>query len=288
MKRPFRDGKIHPPFFIVLFLLVSCGLFMGLKIHIDHIPRKSIPGASVIFIPSGKYLKYATFGYSSLAADLIYLWAIQYYSDYSITERYLYLDHIFSIINELDPRYLDPYEVGAQIAAFEAGDVNLALKILDRGMEKNPDEWIFPFEAGHYARNVKKDFNLARNYFYKASQIKGSPPLMRRLYASAALGAEDYQTAWNTWLEIYQTTRDEKIKKLASNHLYQVKSAKDITLLQEAIEAYKKRYGHHPSDLEQLVKTGLIRAVPRDLDDENYIYDPETGNVESVKIWWKR
>lgn len=261
---------------------------MGLKIRLDSLPRKNIPGASVIYIPSGKYLKYAAFGYSSLAADLIYLWAIQYYSDYTITERYLYLDHIFSIINELDPRYLDPYEVGAQIAAHEAGDVDLALKILDRGLKKNPHEWIFPFEAGHYARDVKKDYGLAKEYFRKAAGIKDSPSLLRRLYASAALGAGDYETAWNTWLEIYQTTRDQRIKKIASNHLYQVKSARDTARLHEALNEYKKRYGHYPPELNQLVRAGLIPSVPKDLDDESYLYDPLTGKVESAKIWWKR
>ena len=118
--------------FLIIILILSCGLFMGVKVIMDKIPRSKVPGASIIYIPSGKYLKHATFGYSSLMADLIYIWAIQYYGNYAISERYDHLDQIFSIIAELDPRYLDPYEVGAIIAVYEARDPYLAFKVLDR------------------------------------------------------------------------------------------------------------------------------------------------------------
>ena len=150
---------------IAVILVVSLVAFMALKIKVDTISREKIPGSSIIYLPSGKYLKYATFGYSSLIADLIYLWAIQYYSNYSIQDRFHYLDHIFSVIAELDPRYLDPYEIGAMIAVYEAKDLNLAFKILDRGLEKNPDQWIFPFQAGHYAQMTIKDYKIAKKYF---------------------------------------------------------------------------------------------------------------------------
>ena len=108
---------------IVLVLFLSCACIVSLKREVDRIPRKKIPGASIIYIPSGKYLKYATFGYSSLVADLVYLWAIQYYTTYTIVDRFQNLEHIFSIIAELDPRYTDPYEIGALIAVNEAKDL---------------------------------------------------------------------------------------------------------------------------------------------------------------------
>ena len=134
---------------LALLLIISCGMFMGLKIITDKIPRKTVPGASIIYIPSGKHLKLASFGYNTLMADLIYLWAIQYFSDQTIWDRFENLEHVFSIISELDPIYYDPYDVGSLIAYYDAKDLDLALRILDLGMEKNPDQWIFPLQAGH-------------------------------------------------------------------------------------------------------------------------------------------
>ncbi len=273
---------------LVIILLLSCALFMGLETLTNRIQRASIPGASIIYIPSGKFLKYATFGYSSLAADLVYLWAIQYYSNYSIAERYDHLDHIFAIIAELDPRYLDPYEMGAIIAVYEARDVHLAFKVLDRGLEKNPDQWIFPYQAGHYAQMVMKDYELAREYYKRTMEIPNAPPIAKRLYANAAFKGMDYETAWQSWLEVFQTAYEERIKKIASNHLYQVKSAMDVERIEEAVGEYRQKYGQNPPSLEHLIKAGILDSLPQDLDGNDYLYDPEKGEVESQTKWWKR
>lgn len=285
---PLRFEKRDLSFlFLACFLFLNCLLFMGLKVRCDQISRGRVPGSAIIYIPSGKYLKYATFGYSSVLADLIYLWAIQYYSDYSIADRFNHLEHIFSIIAELDPRYVDPYELGALIAVHEAGDLELALKILDLGLQKNPDQWIFPFEAGHLAQ-MKKNYELARLYYKKAMDIPGAPDLVKRLYAFSAFKTMDLETSWRMWLEIFQTATDERVKKIANNHLYQVKAAIDKQIIERAIAQFREKFGRYPYDLNQLVRVGLLREIPKDLDGLEYVYDSRTGEVRAAQIWWKR
>ncbi len=286
--RPIAPKRISGGFGLALFLLATCAGFMGLKLETDTILREKVPGSSIIYVPSGKFLKYATFGYSALAADLVYLWAIQYYSSYEIPDRFERLDHIFSIIAELDPRYTDPYELGSLIAGMEARDVALALKILDRGAAKNPDMWLFPFEAGHIARMQLKDDKLAREYFGRAAAVPGAPDLIRRLYASSTFKAADYRTAWETWLEIYDTATDPQIKKTASNHLYQVKAAMDIAGLMAAVGSFKEKYGRLPPALHRLVSGGVLASLPKDMDGKDYVYDTATGVVSAPSIWWKR
>ncbi len=284
----FKSEKDFSAIFLVILLILSCGIFMSLKVKTDNISRKKIPGSSIIYIPSGQYLKFATFGNSSLLADLIYVWAIQYYSDYTIPDMYEYLDHIFSIINELDPGYLDPYDIGAVIAAYEAEDLDLALKILDRGLEKNPEQWLFPYMAAHYAQMIKKDHKLAQEYYKKAMNIEEVPPIVERLYANAIFKSMDYKRALQTWLEIYKTAKDERIKKIASNHLYNITATIDIQKINEAIEKFKESYGRNPMELSQLVRAGFLDSLPKDLDGKEYIYDSRTGEVKTPTIPWKR
>lgn len=284
----FKSEKGFSTIFLVVLLILSCGIFMSLKVKTDNISRKKIPGSSIIYIPSGQYLKFATFGNSSLLADLIYVWAIQYYSDYTIPDMYEYLDHIFSIINELDPSYLDPYDIGAVIAAYEAEDLDLALKILDRGLEKNPEQWLFPYMAAHYAQMIKKDHKLAQEYYKKAMNIEEVPPIVERLYANAIFKSMDYKRALQTWLEIYKTAKDERIKKIASNHLYNITATIDIQKINEAIEKFKESYGRNPMELSQLVRAGFLDSLPKDLDGKEYIYDSQTGEVKTPTIPWKR
>lgn len=272
---------------LIFSLIVFLILFSWLKVQTDQIARKKVPGSSIIYLPSGKYLKHVTFGYSSLAADLIYLWAIQYYGSYDIPDRFKYLEHIFSIIAELDPKYTDPYEVGALIAVYDAHDPELAYKILEMGLEKNPEMWIFPFQAGHIAQ-MQKDFERAREFYRRAMEIPGAPPIVKRLYANAAYKTMDYQEAWAMWKEVYETASEDWVKEIAYNHLYRVKSTVDTEALSEAVKKFKERYGRLPENLEALVRAGLIREVPKDLDGKDYVYDPKTGEVKPARVWWKR
>ena len=269
-------------------IILSCTVFMALKLKMDGIPRTKVPGSSIIYMPSGKYLKFASFGNSAMMADLIYIWAIQYYGNYNIRNRFEYLEHIFSIISELDPLYLDPYEVGALIAVYEAKDFELAFKFLDLGLKNNPDQWIFPFQAGHYAQMFLKDFKVAKEYYEKTAIIEGAPSQTKRLAANAAFKMMDYETAWQSWMEIYQTATDDRVIKIAANHLYNVKASRDIQLIKDAINLFSEKFGKRPLNLDQLVREGYLISMPKDMDEKDYFYNSQTGEVRTETIWWKR
>ncbi len=273
---------------LVTLLFASAAAFMALKRTTDGIQRRKLPGSSIIYVPSGKFLRFATFGYSALAADLVYLWAIQYYSTPTIDDRFEHLAHIFSITSELDPRYIDPYEIGAIIAVQEAGDTDAAFKILDAGAEKNPDNWIFPFNAGHIAMMTLKDFALAETYFDRCMRIPGAPDFVPRLRANAIFRKGDLETSWETWLEIYNTAPDDRTRKIASNHLYNVKATIDTRRIREALRGYEERFGRLPQTLAGLVREGFLRDIPKDLDGRDYTYDPGTGEVKTAVIPWRR
>jgi len=273
---------------LVAFLFMTAAALAALKVRTDRVIRRKLPGSSIIYVPSGKFLKYATFGFRALAADAVYLWAIQYYSTPTIDDRFDHLDHIFAIINELDPRFQDPYEVGALIAVQEAHDVRAAFVILDRGAANNPDQWVYPFDAGHLAMMTLKDFPLAEKYFEQCMKIPGAPEFVARLRANAIFKKGDLKTSWETWLDIYNKAPDERTKKIASNHLYNVKATIDKAALEDGVAKYRQRFGRPPADLAALVGAGLIRELPKDLDGKDYVYDPATGKVKTVVSPWKR
>src|SRR5881397_516312 len=75
------------------------------------------------------------------------------------THPFLYLEQIYGqVITELDPHYLDPYLIGALIMNAEARKPEMALALLDRGIARNPDQWILAFEAGFLCYNDLKDY----------------------------------------------------------------------------------------------------------------------------------
>jgi len=269
-------------------IVLSLAAIAGLKLHLDGLPRVKTPGAGIVYVPTGPYVKAASFGYASFLADVIYVWAIQYYSNPKITNRFDHFIRIFGIIADLNPHWFDPYEVAALIAQDDAGDPELAIKVLEDGAARNPDQWFFPFSAGHYVRDKLKDPDRAKAYFKKTSEIPGAPELAKRLYADAAYKTMDYETSWATWKEVYDTATDPQIKKIASNHLYQVKSAVDIAVLKSALTRFREIRGRAAENLEELVTARLLKSVPLDFDEKEYVYDSKTGEVRTAVLFWKR
>ena len=58
-------------------------------------------------------------------------------------------------------------------------------------------------------------------------KIPGAPEFVERLRANAIFKKGDLKTSWETWLDIYKRAPDERTKKIASNHLYNVKATID-------------------------------------------------------------
>jgi len=268
-------------------LLILAGI-AGLKVRLDALPRAKIPGAGIVYLPAGPAVKAATFGYASLAADLAYVWAIQYYGNTAVTDRFRHFDRIFGVIADLDPKWIDPYLTAALIAHHDVRDPELALKMYDEGAARNPGEWIFPFEAGHYCQIYLKDYERAKAYYGKAMVLPGVPDIARRLFANAAYKTMDYETSWAVWKEVYETAADGEIRKIASNHLYNLKASVDIAALKAALDRFRESRGRAARNLGELVAARLIPAVPKDFDGKDYVFDPKTGELKTAVIPWKR
>ncbi len=76
-------------------------------------PRSKTPGAGIVYLPSGPAVKAATFGYPSLMADIAYVWAIQYYANPKIGDRFDHFEPRSSRSSPTSiPSWVDPYADG--------------------------------------------------------------------------------------------------------------------------------------------------------------------------------
>lgn len=270
-----------PAFLVAGSLLV--GVFMDAQIRLEASQAGRGAGYRLLYLPNGKYLRAVSLGYQQVMADVIYLWSIQFYSEDRGAEQGEYLEHIYgSVLAELDPYYLDPYLTGAMIMALEANDVEMALRLLDRGMKNNPDSWILAADAGFYAYLQLHDFQRAEAYFRRAVEIPGSPPVLERLRAGMAEKRGARREAYLAWLEIYETAEDDFTRTISFRHVHDLKIELDIERLQAEVADYRRRNGRYPESLEVLVETGRLPAIPTDPQQLPYLYDAETGRVSCV------
>lgn len=237
----------------------------------------------LLYLPNGKHLRLMSLGQAPLLADAIYIWAIQYYSDYERGDRYRYVEHVFGdVIAELDPHYIDPYWLGALIMTVEAKDLEAGLRLLDKGIANNPDQWILPYLAAWESYHGG-DYRRAGTYFAAAAETPGAPPAVRRMRAGVVSRSGDLRLALRLWEEVRNDPQSDAASvAIAKRQVRSLRARIALQELQSAVERFRAENARYPASLEELRDRGYIRALPRDPQDREYAYDPRTGRVSAV------
>ncbi len=267
-------------------LLLAAGMQQRFDSTVDYFGERS----AFVSLPSGKTLRVLSFGYRNLAADLLFIWSIQFYSAYNIRNRFDFIERVYDTITDITPEYKEPYIIGSLIMAHEANDLPMALRLLEKGSRLNPDEWIFDHDAGFYCYKYLKDYAKAEEYYNRAAAKPGAPVFIKRMKAHLVYLRDDPEMATRMWLDILHHAEDTLTRDSAFNHLYQIKAEADLPLLQQKIAEYRRQYRRPPAVLADLARAGLLREIPRDFAGDEYIYDGASGTVTAQRIfrWQKR
>jgi tetratricopeptide (TPR) repeat protein len=266
---------------LVLILCVATVGFAGFALERMAAGRQA--GSELIYLPNGKHLRLMSLGQAPLLADLIYVWAIQYYSNYTRADRYRYVEHVFGeVIAELDPHYIDAYWLGGLILIVEARDLEAGLRLLDQGFAANPDKWILPYLAAWESYRVG-EFERAAAYFARAAEVPGAPPAVGRMRAGMASRGGELELAMKLWREIRDDPEsDAASRAIAERQVPALETRIVLRDLRAAVERFRIENDRLPRSLEELHRRAYIGFVPRQRDGAEYEYDPQTGQVGSA------
>jgi len=234
----------------------------------------------LLYLPNGKYLKLVSLGQAPLLADLIYIWAIQFYSDYEREDRFRYVRHVFGeVIVELDPHYIDAYWMGALILIVEARDLDSGLALLDQGIAANPGNWILPYLAA-WESALAGQPGRAAQYFERAAHVEGAPSSVRRMRAAMVSRAGDLEGSLALWQGILDDPQaDPTSVAIARRKIVEVGVQIHLRDLRGALGRFRDDNGRFPRTLAELERRDYIAEVPRHPSSEDYAYDPATGEV---------
>jgi len=271
-------------FWVVILLLVCAVTALASARGLGRMVDDGDGTGELLYLPNGKFLRVASLGQAPLLADLIYIWAIQFYSNYEREDRFRYVNHVFSeVIAELDPHYVDAYWLGALILIVEDDDLDGGLALLDQGFAANPEKWILPYLAAWECWLAGEPERSAK-YFELAAKVPEAPSNVRRMRAAMISRAGDLETSLALWQEIL----DEPGGDPASVNVARRK-IRDLTIsihlrdLQSAIGRFRGDNARYPGSLAELHRGGYIRFVPRHPDGADYEYDPRTGKVSGPR-----
>ena len=237
------------------------------------------------YLPSGDYLRMASLGYRELAADLLWLQAIQVMGERKLSEEeghWLY--DAVDRITTLDPKFVRAYEAGSHALCILVVMPEKSNRLLEKGMQHNPQEWKLPFLLGINYYFELGDDEKAAEAMAKAARLPGAPEGIARLAAKLFVSARSPQQAVELLAKVYEETSDENVRKILETRLKESIVERDLQILEEAIRRYQASHSRRPERLEHLVEPGLLRELPKEPFGGRYLYEPATGVVRSSEV----
>jgi hypothetical protein len=261
---------------VAIPLLFAAAAF--LQVRIDAQTRSEVSQQEQLLVTSGALLKKLSLGYEPLLADIYWTRAVQYYGT-RVGEsggNFALLEPLLTISTTLDPRLVVAYRFGAIFLSepkpIGAGRTDLAIRLVKRGVAANPGEWRLDYDLGLLYYWRLKDYHDASAAFLAGSNIPGAPFMTLKLMAaSVAEKGGSIETSRMIFTELYQSTKDPAVRKMALTELRALRAQEDETHLDQLIQEYEKRFGRKPASVQDLIAARLLRGTP--VDPAGYPYE---------------
>lgn len=262
---------------VVPVLLVGV---MALQRGIDSSRSALEKQGDELLIQSGPLLKKLSLGYGALLGDIYWTRAVQYYgAKLPTSDRDFHLlAPLLDVATTLDPNLIPAYHFGAFFLSEKqggAGRPDLAVDLVKKGIAANPDSWTLSSDLGFLYYMRLKDYDKAAAAYLETSKIPGAPQFFKILAARIASKGGAFDTSRMIWSEVYETTKDENVKKHALEELKGLKAQSDEIQLDQLAQDYHTRFGHYPQSTHDLVEAAMIKGVPLDPDGFPYAFGPD-------------
>lgn len=252
---------------------------------VDRIRGKEATLEEVLYLPSGKVLKRASLGYSSLLADIYWTRAVQYFGNKHVhhSMRYDLLYPLLDITTDLDPHLIVAYQFGSIFLSQQppegAGQPDKAVALVEKGIRENPTYWRLYFTLGFIHYLDRHDYKAAEKAFSTGADIPGALPWMRVMAAKMAENADDISTAMTLWQGVYETTLDKTVRDTALKHIASLRVDSDLAQLEKLVQEFRQRTGAYPMSWAEIARAGMLRGIPADPTGRPYKLGPD-GKVE--------
>ena len=224
----------------------------------------------VLYIPSPAVIKRMSLGYTGLMADIYWTRAVQYFGSKHVvrSRRYELLAPLLEITTQLDPHLTVAYQFGSifltQPPPEGAGDTDSAIRLVQYGIQHNPDDWHLYYDLGFIYYLDKKNYLAAAQAFEQGSKVPQAHPFLKILAARMAERGGELETARLLWTTTYESTRDEHIKANAISHLRALQVDEVVPKLEEVVRQYTLRTGQAPQDWAELIRDRYLPGIPLD------------------------
>jgi hypothetical protein len=216
---------------IVPLIFSACllGMVFLVQKEIDLAKGRLHPINDFEYLPSGKILKVAALEFDMVAADLLWLQALQFIGERgqtAVNDNGLY--HAIDRVTDLDPAFSYAYQVGGISLSVLSDQIDWSNAILNKGIQNNIKDWNIPLLLAFNYFYHLRDYARAAHYVEQASRLEGSPPFLPFLAARFYSQGGDPQTAIFFLKGLFITTDNEKVREKLAQRILELE--KEVTL----------------------------------------------------------
>ena len=213
------------------FLALICSLIWWTHGRIDSLRVADVKSQELNFLPSGEVLKVVSLGYQELAADLIWIKAVQYLGEkegWPLDDLTFY--NLLDRVTTLDPFYQIAYYAGGVCLSSLGKQYEFSNRILLKGIRQMGDRlkdnkfgWWLPFLVGFNYFFFLGDFHLGAQYMMMASELPGSPKYLPGLAATLEGKAGKPEAGIKFLEQLARQTQDEFTRRYLEETIKQKK-----------------------------------------------------------------
>jgi len=279
-------GRLAAAVVVVVLLAIA----ITAELRLGGVPRTDPLGRQLLYLPSPEMVRVLSVGNPGLAADIFYLWSIQYYSLFAPHERFLYLEPVYDLITDLDPLFFDAYRIGALIMQIQTGGDQRQLqdtvqRRFDKGLASLPASWELAEAAAWDMYMRFRDRRQALRYAEIAAARPGAPARIKRMVGvwrdSEKVWTADDSIAY--WRQAVAEAVDEYDRRMSLSKLYDAVAARDREALDPVLAYLREDLGRCPGSWSEAVQRGALIAVPLDYVGNPYGIDPERCELVPLK-----
>jgi tetratricopeptide (TPR) repeat protein len=266
-----------------LVLLLVAVAFAAGKVAVGRrlSARAELAPYELRYVPTARAARWASLGHPALVANVYWLRAVQYIGDPQAKERgWDQLFPVLDLVTDLDPRHGYAYQVGGNILAVN-GRLEESNRLLEKGVRNVPDRYILSFHRAVNAFMYEGDYALAGAWFERAARTPGAPLHMREAVMAMYVKGNQADAAIRFLTYMIRTSEDPESRKALEVQLAQARLEQVAIPMDEAVAAYRERFGPYPAFVQDLVAAGLLPEIPPDPYGGVWTIDGE-GRVHST------
>jgi hypothetical protein len=247
----------------LLLALAGAGLLVAVAGERFDARRRNAPPERVLYLPRDKGLKFMCLGYNGIAADMVWIRSVMYVGRklHSRERKYEWLEKLYQVTTDLDPHWVRPYKAGAILLAALPQDDERAMRLLRRGMERNPWSWEIPYQAAqlNLVRGNGREAQRYLKLITRTMPVESYPKFIGSTLSHLAREGGDYRAAVAYAAEELAKTDDRVFREVLA-HAYREALARwggwELTIWARGFRAVK---GRPPADVRELAAAKVMR-----------------------------